>query len=146
MSATRRSPLFDSKDPLDDNPGPNFGNLGTLNERLKEIFGDSWSKAHTWGERWPTVASLVNAVIIVLSGDVSTRIRYLRDEGITPTIAVNDAGQIVEVHDSGRDVLWYWTGERSADGAFAGFIMVAYGAGRQPAVAMTPAGENCACL
>ena len=107
--------VLDSKDPLDDNYGPEHGNLGTLNQRLLNIFGDRLMAAEEVTGEWPAVRAFVDRILVVLSGHRGTRSRYVRDEGIHPAIATSPDGRIIEVHQSENGYIWYWTGQINPD-------------------------------
>jgi hypothetical protein len=80
-------------------------------------------------------------VIVVLSGDTGNRRAYARDPGHNPAVAVNAAGRIVEVHDSGDGDLWYWTGEFISATEVRWHRHGWYDTGRLPAVALNRAGR-----
>ena len=104
--------VLDLKDDLTDNYSFSEGNLGALNAQLRAAFGARLILPEEIGPRgvdWPTVAELRGRVVVVLSGDDGDRLAYRRDRGHRPAVAINTAGQVIELHDSG-DRLWYWTG------------------------------------
>jgi hypothetical protein len=71
-----------------------------------------------------------------LSGDETTRKRYLRDVGENAAVAINDSGAVVEVHDSGSGSLWYWTGQLQSDGSIEWKRHGRYDNGEDPAVTL----------
>jgi hypothetical protein len=86
------------------------------------------------------VNALRGRVIVVLSGSEETRLGYVRDPGHNPAVALNSAGHVVEVHDSGGGDLWYWTGEFVAPGRVRWRRHGRYDTGQRPAVALNDAG------
>jgi hypothetical protein len=52
----------------------------------------------------------------VLTGNENSQQDYVRDRGENPAIAVDAAGWVIEVHDSGGGDLWLWTGQVEATG------------------------------
>jgi hypothetical protein len=80
-------------------------------------------------------------VLTLLSGDSTTRAGYQRDLGYHPAVAMNNSGQIVEVHDSGAGALWYWTGTYGADGRVTWLRHGHYDSGTTPAVALNDNGD-----
>ncbi len=132
---------IDLKDDLTDNHSYGEGNLARLNALLKAEFGTKLYRADTLGsDPWPTVASLMDRIIVVLSGDETTRLGYRRDRGDNPAVAMNSRRQIVEVHDSGSGRLWYWTGQMSLDGSVRWIRHGRYDTGKDPAVALSDSG------
>ena len=117
MANPRHAPItvaLDLKDRLTDNPSFAQGNLARVNQELLEAFERLFAAEALGRGRWPTVDALRGRVIAVLSGDEETRLAYVRDPGHNPAVAINAAGRVVEVHDSGGGELWYWTGEVSS--------------------------------
>jgi len=139
----RHAPItlaLDLKDRLTDNRSFAEGNLARLNQELLDAFERLFT-AETLGRgRWPTVDALRGRVIVVLSGDEETRLGYVRDPGHNPAIAVNAAGRVVEVHDSGSGDLWYWTGEFTAPRRVRWHRHGRYDIGQRPAVALNDTG------
>ena len=101
--------LLDSKDNLRDNLSPDEGNLGRLNAMLRSVIGAKMYWASGF-RGWAQVSDLSDKIIIVLSGDRTTRRAYLVDEGQDPAIAVSGNSRIVTMHHDGGERLWYWTG------------------------------------
>ena len=78
-------------------------------------------------------------IIVGLTGreTTSSRVAYLRDRGANPAVAMNDHGQIIEVHKSEtQDMLWFWTGQMQPDGRVIWWHHGRYGSGRDPAIAL----------
>ena len=132
--------VLDLKDNLVDNPGPEHGNLGALNARLEGIFGDALLPASEMVGPWAPVDALRGRILVVLSGNRGNRTAYGTDHGVTPAVAVNGRGQVVEVHDSGGGTLWFWTGQRRPDGHVDWHHHGRYATGRRPAVLLTDDG------
>jgi hypothetical protein len=133
--------LLDAKDDLTDNPDRAHGNLAFLNDLLLDVFGEArLYAAEELGAAWPSVAGLRGKVLAVLSGNFDTRQGYLRDQGFNPAAAMNDAGKVVEVHDSGSGHLWYWTGQYLPDGGIRWHRHGRYDTGADPAVALNNQG------
>jgi hypothetical protein len=133
------APIFlvlDLKDKLTDNPSMAKGNLGALNQSIESVFGSQLWGPDQAGEGWPQVFDLRGRVVVQISGEWVSRTRYLRDPGQRPAVAVNDKGQVIEVHDSGRGVLWYWTGQMESDGRIRWIHHGPYDTGMSPAVAL----------
>jgi hypothetical protein len=132
--------MLDIKDDLTDNPSYAAGNLGALNDELRGAFGTSLLAAADYPAGQPTVDSLRGRVLTLLSGDSTSRTDYRADTGDDPSVAINGHGQIVEVHDSGGGVLWYWTGTYGADGRVTWLRHGTYDSGTTPAVALNDNG------
>jgi hypothetical protein len=77
---------------------------------------------------------------VLLSGSASARTGYLRDTGSNPAIAINDQGQVVEVHDNGSGDLWYWTGQYGSDGRLTWLRHGKYDTGKTADVALNDDG------
>ncbi len=127
---------LDLKDDLTDNPTYAAGNLAALNARLEGAFGDRLLRAEEVPGAWPPLQALRGRVLAVLSGHQGSRLRYRHDVGANPAVAINDRGQVIEVHDSGSGALWYWTGRLDPDGGVEWRRHGRYDAGRTPAVAL----------
>ena len=85
----------DIKDNLTDNAGPDAGNMGALNSSLQGVLGARLFQASELGNSaWWSVDSME-----------ASRMRYVRDTGFRPAVAINDKGQVIEVHDSGEGSL-----------------------------------------
>lgn len=75
----RHGPLtvcIDVKDDLTGTHGKQDGNLKSLNEIIQNVFGKRLFKAEQVGEIWPTVEELRGRILIVLSGDEKSRLKY----------------------------------------------------------------------
>ena len=83
-----------------------------------------------------TVNALRNRFVLVLSGHEESRQLYKRDRGYHPAVAINDSGQVMEVHDSGSGSLWYWTGQMRNDGSVEWKRHGRYDSGQKPAIAL----------
>lgn len=124
----------DIKDDLTDNVSHGAGNLAALGDTIEAAFGDRLLR------ELGGLDEMRGGVAVVYSGDEDTRLGYIRDEGANPAIAVNASGQVVEVHDSGRGALWYWTGQ--LDGTELTWQRHgSLGSGWDPAVALSDDGE-----
>ena len=133
--------VLDIKDNLTDNEDANQGNLGALNEQIRKAFGSRLlSPGDLPGGSWPVVESLRGRVLVQLSGDSTSRMRYVRDTGFRPAVAMNDKGQVIEVHDSGSGTLWYWTGQMMGDGQVRWMHHGKFDTGMDPAVGLTSDG------
>ena len=132
--------MFDIKDNLTDNANYAAGNLAALNDELRAAFGGSLLEAKDYAAG-STVDQLRGKVLTLLSGDSTSRAAYERDLGDHPAVAMNDNGQIVEVHDSGAGALWYWTGTYGADGRVTWLRHGHYDSGTSPAVALSDNGD-----
>ena len=133
--------LLDVKDPLTDNRSFAAGNLGRLNAELVGHIPRLFTAEHLAAAAWPSVDALRDRVIVVLSGDAGNRRAYVHDRGHNPAVAVDRAGRIVEVHDSGGGDLWYWTGELISATEVRWHRHGWYDTGRLPAVALNSAGR-----
>jgi hypothetical protein len=102
--------LLDAKDNLKDNQLPASGNLGQLNDTLRTTLG---SRLHrrTQFDEWAPISALQNQILVVLSGDRTTRDAYIVDQGVDPAVTSHISGAVVSMHSDGRDRLWYWTGK-----------------------------------
>ncbi|MET8160178.1 hypothetical protein ABZT47_27775 [Sphaerisporangium sp. NPDC005289] len=132
--------MLDLKDDLTDNPSFAAGNLTALNQELVSVFGPRLSAAEEYPASPPSVDALRGRVLALLSGDGKTRAEYRRDLGANPAVALNANGQVVEVHDSGAGVLWYWTG-RYDNGRVNWLRHGRYDTGQTPAVALNDNGD-----
>jgi putative Ig domain-containing protein len=133
--------MLDVKDDLTDNTSFAAGNMTALNSDLRSEFGSHLLLAKDYPSGLPAIGALRGRVIPLLSGDAgNARTEYRRDLGFNPAVAINGSGQVVEVHDSGAGVLWYWTGSYGADGQVTWLRHGRYDTGRTPAVALNDAG------
>ena len=133
--------MVDLKDNLTDNPSFAAGNLTALDQELSTAFGTKLVRARDYPNGLPSVDSLRGRVLTVISGDAQSRTEYSRDVGYNPAVAMNSHGQVVEVHDSGAGVLWYWTGTYGADGRITWSRHGRYDSGQTPAVALNDSGQ-----
>ncbi len=132
---------LDLKDDLTDNRSNALGNLANLNQLLLDVFGATLHTADSLEDRpWRPLIELRGRIITVLSGHEGSRLAYSRDSGAHPAVAMNDSGRIIEVHDSGDDDLWFWTGEMAPDGAVVWHRHGWYDTGIEPAVALNDEG------
>jgi hypothetical protein len=131
---------LDVKDDLTDNHSFAQGNLARLNAELPKHFSGLFTAEALGNGPWPTVDDLRGRVIVVLSGDEGTRLAYVRDPGHNPAVAVDAAGHVVEVHDSGGGDLWYWTGEFLSPTRVRWHRHGRYDAGQKPAIALGDGG------
>ena len=139
----RHAPItvaLDIKDDLRDNRSFAQGNLARLNAELLERLSGLFTAEALGNGPWPTVDALRGKVIVVLSGAEGTRLAYVRDPGHRPAVAVNAAGHVVEVHDSGGGDLWYWTGEFVSPARVRWHRHGRYDSGQKPAVALSDGG------
>jgi hypothetical protein len=133
--------MLDLKDDLTDNTSYAAGNLAALDQELTDVFGTSLATAQTYPTTLPSVDTLRGRVLPLLSGDGTTRAAYRRDVGSSPAVAMNNHGQLVEVHDSGDGTLWYWTGTYAADGRVTWSRHGRYDTGKTPAIALNDSGQ-----
>jgi hypothetical protein len=133
--------MLDLKDDLTDNPTYAAGNLTALNQELESVFGGRLLRAQDYPAAQPDVDALRGRVLPLLSGDGGSRTEYKRDVGYHPAVALNGRGQVVEVHDSGAGVLWYWSGTYGADGRVTWLRHGKYDSGQTPAVALDDDGD-----
>jgi hypothetical protein len=129
---------LDLKSDLGRRPSVREGNLAALNALVSRSFGDLLLTSEQLGQgAWPTVDELRGKVVVVMSGSESSREAYRSDQGAVPSVAVNDNGWVVEVHQSqSSQTLWYWTGRLAADGTVAWIAHAKYDNGITPAVAV----------
>lgn len=125
---------LDMKDDLTDNINVQNGSMDALNEILINIFGDQLFTPQDLQNAWPSIDTLRNKIIFVLSGHEESRQLYKRDRGYNPAVAINDAGQVIEIHDSGSGTLWYWTGQLQEDGSVEWKRHGSYDSGQTPAI------------
>ena len=131
--------LLNIKDDMTDNRSTAEGSFAALNTLVLSVFGERLFWARSLGEEWPSLSSLRGKVIVGLTGRETTgsRVAYLRDRGVSPAVAMNDHGQIIEVHQSeSHDMLWYWTGQLQPDGRVIWWHHGRYDSGRDPAIAL----------
>ncbi|MGC6417647.1 MAG: hypothetical protein ACON3Z_11035 [Bradymonadia bacterium] len=128
--------LLDAKDDLKDNHSPEAGNLGALNEMLRQVYGNKLV-APTVATAWPQLSEINDRILIVLSGDRTTRRAYIIDEGVTPAVSSHASGLVVSMHSDGGERLWYWTGRITAGNAGVDWLHHGrYDTGSQPTVAV----------
>ena len=132
--------MLDLKDDLTDNPSFAAGNLAALNAELRAALGSQMVLARDLPGPLPTIGTLRGRILTLLSGHPGTRAAYRRDVGHDPAVALNGHGQVVEVHDSGAGVLWYWTGVYGSDGKVTWQRHGQYDTGKTPAVALNDDG------
>jgi hypothetical protein len=131
--------LLNIKDDMTDNRHTADGSFAALNQLILDTFGDRLFWARNLGDEWPTVNSLRGKMIVGLTGQETTGSRraYVRDRGETPAVAMNDHGQVIEVHKSeSHNTLWYWTGQMQDDGTVIWKHHGRYDDGRDPAIAL----------
>lgn len=120
------------------------GNIGALNTLVAQSFGDLLYTSEELtrdGNSWPTWQDLSGRVLMVLSGNETTRKAYLSDQGETPAVALSGTGWVVEVHKSqSNSNLWYWAGFLQDDGSVDWTRHGKYDKGNEPAVAVNTAG------
>ncbi len=127
---------IDFKDDLTDNINYTNGSMDKLNDIFVDTLGNAiFSPMYFTGE-WPTVQELQDRFVLVLSGHEESRQLYKRDRGYHPAVAINDSGQVMEVHDSGSGSLWYWTGQMRSDGSVEWKRHGRYDSGQTPAIAL----------
>ena len=110
--------VLDAKDHIMGNLDPEDDSPFFLNTMLLDVFGSKLYTAEEYNNSdngWPTVEELQDRIIVVLSGSEISRIRYNRDEGETPSISINDHGNVLHVHENGTGSIWYWFGNLQED-------------------------------
>ena len=112
------------------------GSMDKLNDIFVETLGNSIFAPMYFAGEWPTVDELRNRFVLVLSGHEESRQLYKRDRGYHPAVAINDSGQVIEVHDSGSGSLWYWSGQMRSDGSVEWKRHGRYDSGQKPAIAL----------
>ncbi len=118
---------------------PDDGNFGAFNALLETQFGERlYTPEHLRSDgSWPWVADMRDRFVLVLTGSEDGQLDYRRDRGVDPAIAINDAGQVVEVHQSqSEEVLWSWSGQLQPDGSIRWMHHERYDTGNRPAVAL----------
>ena len=136
--------LLNIKDDMTDNRSTAEGSLAALNQLVLDAFGDSLFWSRNLGDDWPTVNGLRGKIIVGFTGRESTssRVAYVRDQGVHPAVAINDHGQIIEVHKSeSQSTLWYWTGQLQDDGTVIWWHHGRYDNGRNPVIALNNHGR-----
>ncbi|KUL31960.1 PI-PLC domain-containing protein [Actinoplanes awajinensis] len=128
--------LLDLKDDLTARTSYQNGNLAALNDEIGDVFGGRLVRGLDTPAGLGPIGSLRGRVVTVLSGSATARAGYRRDTGSNPAVAINARGQVVEVHDNGAGVLWYWTGVHGADGSLTWRRHGRYDTGKTPAVAL----------
>jgi len=127
------------KDDMTDNRHTGEGSLAALNSLLLDVLSGRLFWARNLEGDWPTVDSLRDKFVVGLTGveTMTSRVAYVRDKGRDPAVAINDHGQIIEVHQSElHDSLWYWTGQLQDDGSVIWWHHGRYDNGRSPAIAL----------
>lgn len=133
---------LDAKDDLSRPGSPSQGNLSALNAELQKYLGSRlYTAAELGPAAWPATGELAGRILVVLSGNQTTRQRYRSDQGRTPAVAINAAGQAIVVYQSTQSSnLWYWYGNAAADGGIAWPVHGSYDTGSAPAVAIGDGG------
>jgi len=135
--------VLDIKDDLTDNRHTDEGSLAAVNQLIEDTLGTRLYRRTEWAGSWPTLDELAGQFVVVISGEDEgdSRKAYVRDRGEDPAVAINDHGQVVEVHKShSHDDLWYWTGQMRSDGTIEWLHHGRYDSGVQPAVALNNEG------
>jgi hypothetical protein len=132
--------MLDLKDDLTSRTSWAAGNLGALNDELADVFGPRLFRGLDTAGALPSIGALRGRIVPLLSGNANARTGYKRDLGSTPAVAINAGGRIVEVHDTGSGVLWYWTGAYGADGRITWLRHGKYDTGKRPSVALSADG------
>ncbi|KAH7096437.1 PLC-like phosphodiesterase [Auriculariales sp. MPI-PUGE-AT-0066] len=132
--------LLDIKTDLTDNANYAAGNLAALNQVVTDAFGSRLLWASNAPAGLPSVDALRGKVLVVLSGDGASRSQYKSDTGSSPSVARNNRGQIVELHDDGGINLWYWSGKVQSDGSVKWLRHGKFDTGITPAVAINDDG------
>ena len=127
---------IDFKDDLTDNINHMNGSMDKLNDIFVSTLGNAIFAPMYFAGEWPSVDELRNRFVLVLSGHEESRQLYKRDRGHHPAVAINDSGQVIEVHDSGSGSLWYWTGQMRSDGSVEWKRHGRYDSGQKPAIAL----------
>jgi hypothetical protein len=132
--------MLDLKDDLTTRTSYAAGNFAALNQEIGDVFGPRLDRGLDAHGPLGSIGSLRGRVLVLLSGSAAARTGYLGDTGSNPAIAINDNGQVVEVHDNGSGSLWYWTGQYGADGHLTWLRHGKYDTGKDAAVALNDAG------
>jgi len=136
--------LLNIKDDMTDNRSTADGSLAALNRLILDAFGERLFWARNLGDDWPTINDLRGKIVVGFTGaeSTSTRVAYVQDQGRYPAVAMNDHGQIIEVHQSeSHSALWYWTGQLQEDGSVVWWHHGRYDFGREPAIALNNHGQ-----
>lgn len=104
---------------LKNGSGYNNGSLALLDDEVSKIFGHKRYLAWQYPGAWPSVDDLRGKVMTVFTGGFQYRKAYRWDIGVHPVIAMNSYGQIIEIHESITQHLWYWIGQYEPDGTVA---------------------------
>lgn len=133
---------LDSKNDLSSPDSPSQGNLSALNAELQRLLGSRlYTPIELGGSPWPNWQALGNRILVVLSGNQTTRQRYRSDQGKTPAVAIDASGKAIVVYQSTQSSsLWYWYGEAGAGGKIAWPVHGKYDSGVTPAVALDAGG------
>jgi hypothetical protein len=132
--------MLDLKNDLSNNASFAAGDISALNAELRSVFGSALARPEDYPNGLPTVGALRGRVIGLLSGDTNSRAAYLDDNGQNPAVAINNHGQVVEVHSSASGGLWFWTGMLGSDGRITWQRHEKYDSGVTPAVTMNDSG------
>jgi hypothetical protein len=132
--------MFDLKDDLTTRATYATGNLSALNQEIADVFGTRLVRSLDTPGALPSIGSLRGRIVTLLSGNAAARTGYKKDTGSNPAIAINAGGQVVEVHDNGSGVLWYWTGLYGTNGQVTWLRHGKYDTGTKPAVALAANG------
>jgi len=133
---------LDSKDNLSSKSSPADGNPTALNAEIVKYLGNRlYTPIELGSAAWPAWTSLKNKIIVVLSGNSTNRERYRSDQGKTPAVAINSAGQAIVVYQSNQSSgLWYWYGNAESSGKISWPVHGNYDSGATPVVAIDASG------
>lgn len=133
---------LDAKDDFSAQDSPAQGNPSALNAELQQYLGVRLFTAAQLGtSAWPDWQSLKGKILVVLSGDQKNRQHYRSDQGLTPAVAINAAGQAIVAYQSTQtSTLWYWYGHAEGFGVISWPVHGKYDSGVTPAVAIDEGG------
>ncbi len=115
------------------------GNFGAFNALLEAQLGDRLYTPTDLSDdgQWPDVDEMQGRFVVVLTGDEDGQLAYLRDRARDPAFAINEMGQVIEVHQSeANEGMWLWTGQVEADGSIRWIQHASYDSGNRPSVAI----------
>lgn len=118
---------------------PDTGNFGAFNSLLDTHLGEHlYTPDHFRSDgSWPWISQMRGRFVVVLTGNEDGQLDYRRDRGVDPAIAVNDVGQVIEVHQSqSEETLWLWTGQIQDDGSVQWLHHASYDTGNRPSIAL----------
>eukprot|EP01125_Pyxidicula_operculata_P017412 TRINITY_DN6099_c0_g1_i2.p1 TRINITY_DN6099_c0_g1~~TRINITY_DN6099_c0_g1_i2.p1 ORF type:complete len:466 (-),score=85.04 TRINITY_DN6099_c0_g1_i2:1-1398(-) len=93
---------------------PLEGSITQLMLLCEKMFPKKIFQKHNYDltKEWPSVSDMTEKILIVMSGNLKTRLFCLHDVGFNPSL-VSCKESIIEVHNTRTGHLFYWSGKAS---------------------------------